>query len=94
MGVATSGDKGVATSGYMGVATSRGKSAVGENGIAVARGNDVRVKGGLGAVLVLAEENQCEYDLKDWRAFVVDGETIKPDTWYALVDGELKEVEA
>ena len=54
----------------------------------------MRVKGGLGAVLVLAEENQCAYDLKDWRAFVVDGETIKPDTWYALVDGELKEVEA
>ena len=94
MGVATSGYMGVATSGDMGVAASRGKSAVGENGIAVARGNDVRVKGGLGAVLVLAEENQDDFDLKDWRAFVVDGETIKPDTWYALVDGELKEVEA
>ena len=92
--IAKSGNNGVATSGNKGVATSRGKSAVGENGIAVARGNDVRVKGGLGAVLVLAEENQCAYDLKDWRAFVVDGETIKPDTWYALVDGELKEVEA
>ena len=93
-GVATSGYRGVATSGYMGVSTSRGKSAVGENGIAVARGNDVRVKGGLGAVLVIAEENQDDCDIKDWCAFVVDGETVKPDTWYALVDGELKEVEA
>ena len=102
MGVATSGYKGVSTSGYMGVATSgdkgvstsRGKSAVGKNGIAVARGNDVRVKGGLGAVLVIAEENQGDCDIKDWCAFVVDGEVYKPDTWYALVDGELKEVEA
>lgn len=93
-GVATSGDKGVATSGDSGVATSGGKSSVGENGIAVARGNGVRVKGGLGAVLVLAEENQYDYDIKNWRAFVVDGETIKPSTWYALVNGEITEVEA
>ena len=54
----------------------------------------MRVKGGMGAVLVLAEENQYDCNIKDWRAFVVDGETVKPDTWYALVDGELKEVEA
>ena len=93
-GAATAGEYGAATAGYRGAATSRGKSAVGKNGVAVARGNDVRVKGGMGAVLVLAEENQYDCNIKDWRAFVVDGETVKPDTWYALVDGELKEVEA
>ena len=87
-------DPSTATAGNRGAATSRGKSAVGKNGVAVARGNDVRVKGGMGAVLVLAEENQYDCNIKDWRAFVADGETVKPDTWYALVDGELKEVEA
>jgi hypothetical protein len=51
------------------------------------------VKGGIGAILVIAEENDDNYDVKNWRAVVVDGETIKADTWYRLVDGELKEVE-
>ena len=93
-GAATAGDRGAATAGNCGAATSRGKSAVGKDGVAVARGNDVRVKGGMGAVLVLAEENQYDCIIKNWRAVVVDGETVKPDTWYALVGGELMEVEA
>ncbi len=93
-GAATAGKCGAATAGKCGAATSRGKSAVGKDGVAVARGNDVRVKGGMGAVLVLVEENQYDCIIKNWRAFVVDGETVKPDAWYALVDGELKEVEA
>ena len=88
---ATAGDSGAATAGSYGAATSRGSSAVGENGLAVARGNNVKVKGGLGAILVLAEEQTNSYDIKDWRAVVVDGETIKADTWYKLVDGEIKE---
>lgn len=51
------------------------------------------VKGGLGAVLVIAVENNDNYDIKEWKAVVVDGEKVKADTWYKLVDGELKEVE-
>lgn len=50
------------------------------------------VKGGIGAILVIAEENGNDYDVKEWKAVVVDGETIKADTWYKLVNGELKEV--
>lgn len=73
-------------------ATSRGSSASGENGLSVARGNNVRVKGGLGAILVIAEENESDYDIKHWKAVVVDGENIKPDTWYKLDDGDLVEV--
>lgn len=61
---------------------------VGEKGLAVARGNNVRVKGGLGAVLVIAEENESDYDIKDWAAVLVDGETIKADTFYMLKNGE------
>ena len=89
---ATAGNRGAATAGDCGAATARGKASVGENGLAVARGNNVRVKGGLGAVLVIAEENESDYDIKDWAAVLVDGETIKADTFYMLKNGEFMEV--
>ena len=92
-GAATAGECGAATAGEYGAATSRGKSASGKNGLSVARGNDVRVKGGLGAILVIAEEEKDNYDIREWKAVVVDGEKIKPDTWYKLSGGELVEVE-
>ena len=82
-----------ATAGENGAATSRGCSAVGKNGIAVARGNSVKVKGGIGAVLVLCEESSSSYEIKDWKVVVVDGQTIKADTWYQLTGGEVREVE-
>ena len=82
-----------ATAGDCGAATARGKASVGENGLAVARGNNVRVKGGLGAVLVIAEENESDYDIKEWAAVLVDGETIKADTFYMLKNGEFVETE-
>ena len=91
-GAATAGSYGAATAGSYGAATARGKASVGENGLAVARGNNVRVKGGLGAVLVIAEENESDYDIKDWAAVLVDGETIKADTFYMLKNGEFMEV--
>ena len=91
-GAATAGYRGAATAGNRGAATSRGKSASGKNGLSVARGNDVKVKGGLGAILVIAEENSDDYDIKEWKAVVVDGEKVKADTWYKLEDGELVEV--
>ena len=80
-----------ATAGFRGAATSRGSSAVGENGIACARGNGCRVKGGLGAVLVIAEEKTDSYAIVAWKAVVVDGEQIKADTWYILNGGEFVE---
>jgi hypothetical protein len=66
---------------------------VGENGLAVSRGNGCRVQGGLGAILVIAEERKTNYNIKSWKAVVVDGKNIKADTLYELADGELKEVE-
>ena len=80
-----------ATAGYRGAATSRGSASVGANGIACARGNNVRVKGGLGAILVIAEEQPTDYNIAHWKAVEVDGETVKADTWYRLVDGKLVE---
>ena len=79
-----------ATAGDSGAATSKGRSASGENGLSVVRGNGVKVKGGIGAVLVIVEEEDSS-DIKDWLSVVVDGVNVKADTWYELKDGELVE---
>ena len=94
-GVAVAGYAGVATAGEFGAATSRGKSETGKQGLSVARGNNVRVKGGLGAVLVIAEENENEndYGVKDFATAIVDGKDIKADTWYKLENGKLVEAD-
>ena len=100
-GAATAGDYGAATAGYCGAATagdrgaatSRGKSSTGENGLSVARGKGVKAKGGLGSILVIAEEEQNSCKISSWKAVVVDGVNIKADTWYTLKDGELIEAE-
>lgn len=73
-------------------ATSRGYVSVGENGCGLVRGENVKIKGGMGAILVIAVENDADYGIKEWKAFVVDGENIKPDTWYKLKNGDLVEV--
>ena len=89
---ASAGSFGAASAGESGAAASRGSASVGNNGVAVARGNGCKVRGGLGSVLVIAEECSDNYDISAWEAFVVDGETIKADTWYTLKDGEFVEV--
>ena len=92
-GAATAGNKGAATAGDRSAATARGKASTGSNGLSVARGNNVQVKGGIGAILVIAEEKEDTYDIVDWKAVVVDGEVVKADTWYRLENGELVEVD-
>ena len=92
-GAATAGNFGAATAGYSGAATSRGSVSVGENGCGLVRGNGVKIMGGLGAILVICEENTDDWGIKEWQAFVVDGVDIKADTWYKLVDGKLVEAE-
>ena len=91
-GAASAGERGAASAGSFGAAASRGTASVGNNGVAVARGNGCKVRGGLGSVLVIAEECPYNYDIAAWKAFVVDGKTVKADTWYTLKDGELVEV--
>ena len=92
-GAATAGYRGAATAGDRGAATAKGSVSVGKSGCGLVRGNDVKIKGGLGAVLVICEENGDNWDIKEWLAFVVDGEEVKADTWYKLVDGKLVEDE-
>ena len=92
-GSASAGEYGSASAGEYGSAVSRWKSSVEDNGVAVARGNGNRVKGGIGSVLVLVEENKSDCEIRHWKAEVVDGERIKADTWYQLDEnGEFQEV--
>ena len=86
-------DPGQASAGEQGAAVSKGSADVGENGIACVRGNGCKVKGGIGAILVIAEENEYDSDIKEWKAFVVDGEKIKADTYYTLKHGEIVEAD-
>lgn len=64
-GAATAGDRGTATAGYRGAATSRGSVSVGENGCGLVRGNGVKAKGGMGAVLVICVENDDDWSIKE-----------------------------
>ena len=89
----TAGYRGAATAGDCGAATARGKASTGSNGLSVARGKNVQVKGGIGAILVIAEERDDTYDIVDWKAVLVDGKVVKADTWYRLENGELVEVD-
>ena len=75
--------------------------------IAVAWGYKGKAMGVLGSHIVLAEwkyigsEDDDRYDRSEQKAwefvgakmFRVDGEKVKPDTWYRLENGELLEVE-
>ena len=92
-GAASAGSFGAASAGESGAAVSRGTASVEANGIACARGNGCKVRGGLGSVLVIAEEACDSYDITAWKAVLVDGETVKANTWYQLVDNELREAE-
>ena len=87
--------------GYCGASSAEDKDAV-----AVAWGYKSKAKGVLGAFLVFADweytgsEDDTEYDRNNQSAWVlngakmvqVDGENIKPDTWYTIENGEIAEV--
>ena len=88
--------------GYKGASSAEDKDAV-----AVAWGYKGKAMGVLGSHIVLAEwkyigkEYDDRYDRLEQKAwefvgakmFRVDGEKVKPDTWYRLENGELVEVE-
>ena len=90
--MATAGFRGAATAGDSGAATSRGSVSLGKNGCGLVRGNSVKARGGIGSILVICIERDDSCEIKEWKAAVVDGETIKADTFYTLKDGEFVEV--
>ena len=100
-GVASAtGEQGAASAtGWRGAASATGErgaaSATGEESVAAALGIDSKAKGALGCWLVLAEwakDDKYNWHRKDMQCFKVDGETVKPDIWYKLKNGDLVEV--
>ena len=89
-GAANAGNYGAANAGNCGAAISGGSAAVGKKGVAVAKGVEVKAKGGANSILVVARTNMYG-DVVEWKAAVVDGKKIKADTWYKLENGEFVE---
>ena len=95
------GDYGAASAtGRQGAASATGDhgaaSAAGEESVAAALGIDCKAKGALGCWLVLAEwakDDEHNWHRTDVQCFKVDGETVKPDIWYELKNGDLVEVD-
>ena len=83
--------------GYKGASSAEDKDSV-----AVAWGYHGKAKGVIGSFLVLAdwegdEDNywtQNLWTLKGAKMVQVDGKIIKENTWYTMVNGEIKEVES
>ena len=92
-GAATAGEYGTATAGEYGTATSRGSVSVGTNGVGCVRGTNVKIKGGLGAILMIAVEESNTMEIKEWKTIVVDGQSVKENTWYTLENGNIIEAE-
>ena len=70
-------------------------SATGTESVAAALGSDSKAKGALGCWIVIAEwerDEEFNWHRKDVQCFKVDGESVKPDIWYKLKNGELVEV--
>ncbi len=95
------GEQGAASAtGWQGAASATGTqgaaSATGEESVAAALGIDSKAKGALGCWIVIAEwerDEKFNWHRKDVQCFKVDGENIKPDTWYTLKDGRPVEVD-
>ena len=85
------GDRSAATNtGDWSAATVEGKESV-----AMAIGYNSKAKGSLGCFIVLAECKNlgAEYHIVDVKSAKVDGEKIKPDTFYKLINGEFVEAD-
>ena len=95
------GDQSVATNtGYQSAATNTGdRSAAevtGKESIAIVTGKDSKAKGIIGCWIVLTERGEWDgnvYPIKEVKAVRVDGEIIKPDTYYKLINGEIIQCE-
>lgn len=68
-----------------------GKASSGNNSLIALRGSKCKAKGGIGTVILIANEHDNSYNISEWKAGVIDGKTLKPDTWYRLENGEFVE---
>ena len=83
-----------AASGWRGTAVVTGfagrATALGEQCLAVAWGEDSLARGTVGNWIVVSERDD-DGNIIDVKIAKVDGDTVKADTWYKLVNGEIME---
>jgi hypothetical protein len=100
-GSALQGGYGSALRGGVGSALQGGNGSAlqGGDGSALRGGDWSVLRGGIGSEfkggmwsIFACEVRDDDYKLIDMKTAVVDGNTIKPDTWYTLRDGEFVEV--
>ena len=102
---ATGGRGAASATGFQGAASATGgrgaasatggrgaASATGEKSVAMACGYEGKARACLGSWIVLAERDD-DYNILNMRCAVIDGETLKPDTYYTLKNGEFVESE-
>ena len=94
---AASGWRGnAAASGVRGTATTSGlygsAEANGEQTVAIAWGACSKARGKTGSYIVCTEYDEKNETIKTARLGLIDGETLKPDTWYCLKGGEFVEI--
>ena len=81
--------------GYRSVATNTGDQSAaiveGNQSIAIATGYKSKAKGEIGCWLILAEWDTKGANIIDVQCAKVDGVTIKPDTFYCLINGKFIE---
>jgi hypothetical protein len=88
----TGGCSSALTGGYRSALTGGDSSALTGGQMSVVYGGEfAKVRGGEWSVLAL--QHWVDGDLVGVKTAVVDGETIKADTWYALENGEFGEIE-
>ena len=71
-------------------------SATGYNCVALSAGYKGKAKASIGSAICICERGEWNgktYPLLAIKAAIVDGKTLKPDTWYKLENGEFVEVE-
>lgn len=89
---ATAGSYGAATAGDFGIASSLGSVSVGIKALAVCRSNHPKARGKLGAILVVAVENQNK-EIAECKVGTVDNEQLMEDRWYTVKNGAWVEAE-
>ena len=84
--------------GYQGAASATGDrgaaSATGKAGVALAAGFGCKAKGALGCAICVVERGNWDgetYPIINIKAAIVDGDIIKADTYYRLINGEFVE---
>ena len=94
------GHQGAASAtGHRGAASATGNqgaaSATGKSSVAVSAGINGKAMGSIGCAICLVERGEWDgetYPIVSVKAAIVDGQSIKADTWYTLKNGEFVEV--